>query len=303
MGSLSFALGGAASGLGQGIEKVAMEELLEMRDQKILDLQNQYASQRQQAGFAEGEKMHGIEHGEAVQAATAQRAFQEDQQKRLIEAQHANVETSASARRYAADQSAGARRYAADASAKAREEYYRRAQVAKPRWQTRTLQPEADPSNPLVTPKPVSALFNAYTGKWYANDRAGNLVQVDNHGKPLYGPDNRSRASASEVQDLLTDPLGVVPVGPNKGIPKSVVFERAYHYLPAGFSDVEDAERTRQGQSLGPPPGSPVYEPATTEEGGSIEADAAVTGQSVNGVPYSPSPTMPSQPSDDQPAR
>ena len=88
-------LGGALAGGAAGAEKSVEESLKQMREEGMVRLQNWYASQRQgtqieagkaqqERGFGEEEKMHGVEHGEAMEAAKATRGFQEEQQQREL---------------------------------------------------------------------------------------------------------------------------------------------------------------------------------------------------------------------------
>ncbi len=108
-GTLAFAAGGGLAGLGSGFNEVGKEAMKDIHDDALTRLTKWYADQRQQtgiqaqqaaqqAGFAEQEKMHGLEHGEAVAAAGAQRQFLIEQEQAREAAAQRRTEITAKSR-------------------------------------------------------------------------------------------------------------------------------------------------------------------------------------------------------------
>jgi hypothetical protein len=280
MGSFGYLMAGAMAGLGKGMETVgeqsAKEQLQMDHDTTILRLQGQERERLQglQQKFEEGQHdidySHQIEllnkklgaasaaHGLTLEHETSENRLQrESAERRTHELAQAGISR--------ADIGADARRDVAAMNAQ-------RAAAAKPRWAIKTLQPDmplgldGKPDLMQPTPKPVSVIYNTRTGKTYVN-QAGRLVATDTKGNPLYKSGDIGRPPAGELQDLLSDPTGLVPDGPNAGIPKAYLFEQHYHHLPAGFNEAENAARQRIGA---PPAGAPSGEspPTTSNNGG-----------------------------------
>ena len=87
---MGMILGGALAGGAAGAEKSVENSMAQMRQEGLIRLREQYENTRQQTqieegralqerGFGEQEKMHGVEHGEAVAAATATRTYQTEE--------------------------------------------------------------------------------------------------------------------------------------------------------------------------------------------------------------------------------
>jgi hypothetical protein len=246
------ALMGAGQGLGAGMNEVGSEWFKSIHDEGLLRLQQDFQKQQQAAEFqhSDAQQQQRIRSASAIaQAELAQKA-------QLAAAANTSAEKRtgmiAEASKYRSDTNLAGKKYSADEIAASREAHDRATAAAKPGWAIKNLQPDqpVDPAtgqpDPLQpAPKPVSVLFNSRTGKTYATV-GDKLVATDNKGKPLYTSNEFNRAvKPGEVQDLLSDPTGVIPSGPNAGIPKAYAFEAAHHYLPAGYDQAENAARQR----------------------------------------------------------
>jgi hypothetical protein len=260
MGSLAFAVGGGLAGLGAGMNEIGTEQTKATRDAAILRLQNQYASERQQAGFTEQEKLQGktqeFEHGEkereyqvSAAAAGAGRLFEAGQQTEKLTSEEKRTHETAQSR-----ENAALIRAAASSG--------NRGGAGKPEWETRAINvgyaTKDDGHGKQVPdinagPKQAMGLVNNRTGTVY-NLQGNRLYPWDNDKmQSLVDPKSTNNSvKPGEIEDLLRDPLGTIPDGPNQGLRKSDVFEQAHGYLPQAFmtTSADAAQKQQQGRGF-----------------------------------------------------
>ena len=236
MGILATA--GALGGAGQGSVEVGQqgqrEQLLEkqnklatLREQAIENLRSQHEAERQSAGIGAQEEMQSrgqeFEKGQtqtkikaASSAAGATREFEAEQNKAKLASEEKRTGMSSGARVSAAQILADSRVKAAGART-----------TAKPRFEfhqapTTNLDPKLGPVG--VTSETL--LYDHKNGAAYKL-KGDRYIPAGMDEASL----NRNVPS-SELADLVRDPNGVIPSGPNKGMLKADAFQNTYHFLP-----------------------------------------------------------------------
>lgn len=234
-GLLAYAAEGAVAGAGKGIEQAGGELLKDQVNQGLMKLQNQYATERQQAGFG---------HEEGMQ--TRQENFQREQVGQEIAGRSgvAHFQATEAAKR-AAEHEAGATTRA-NILAKARVDSAGiRADAAKkppagPKpWVFKTVATsQITKDGPVTTQKPL--MFNPNNGSAYAQVGDKYVRWDSEKNAPAYDAASFSRAQVDpgEIQRLYANPYQVVPDGnKNAGLTNLEVFEQNHHYLPAGIGN------------------------------------------------------------------
>jgi hypothetical protein len=314
MGSFAFALGGALAGAGQGIEKVGAEQMLEMREAKLQALRAAEQEKLQatgieaqkglqQAGFTEQERMHGIEHGEAVAAAGAQRQFLTDLEK------YKQGEATTRAKIRAGSVVEAARLRAGAAAGKAK------APVSE--WSSAQVPYVGDAPGGTDRQGAPIMLHGQQLHATILHHKGGqDLIEVPSARGPrlvpFTGQDQLARLSdksyldqvnsmkpapAEHVQDLMSHP------------DRWPDFLHTYGYLPGGVRNAWSAQYQRRLQAYQSAPATGQQESDGAEEARVLQDDRDAgddedaAGQSVNGVPYSPTPTGAPQASDTAPAQ
>lgn len=257
-----LAAAGAAQGLGSGAVQVGQQQQKADLAQKMSDLE--------QTRDEALERLRGQEQ-EKLQASNIQAGKDQESQRETFETGQTNT------RLTAASAAAGKTRdfEATQNAAKLSSEEKRTGITAQSRidaanvrasasagnkeppkqWEVHNVN-KINPAKPLDPPTQTQVLFNNRTGASYMqvgdklirfNSQTGNAA-VDADPKRL------SRAPAADVQDLLRDPLGKVPSGPNAGLSKSDLFEATHNYLPATWpaaaQQAEQQQRAPGPQSL-----------------------------------------------------
>lgn len=234
-------------------------------------MRNDFAAQRQQvgiaaqkseqqAGFAEQEKMHGIEHGEAVAAAGAQRGFLTEQEKSKEAAAQKRTETTGEYRVKAAQaRTAGATKAPPPILKKVGQ-----------------YQLQGSVQGGQMVPGATIPILQHRNGQLYV--QAGDKYLPYDATKGNVLPDTKSvrNAPAAAVQDLVSDPTGQT----KEGAAKMDAFYEAYHYIPAAAVSAQQTAQDNGGQR-GPlgkamPPGATWKpEPGEEEENASEDAEDA----------------------------
>jgi hypothetical protein len=231
-GLLAYAAEGGLAGAGKGLEQAGGEMLKDQMQQGLMRLQNDYATQRQQAGFSHEEAMQGKQQGfekglkeeelgVSVASAKAAREQRESEFTRGEEGKTARTKITAQSRVDVANI-----RGASAAAGK---------NGPKP-WQFKTVN-VADYSKgyAVTTSKPL--MFNPNTNSLYAQV-GDKLVRWDSDAnKPAYDPKVLNRkVDPGEVSRLYADPNGIIPSGyAGSGMTNLENFERLHHYLPSGI--------------------------------------------------------------------
>jgi hypothetical protein len=237
-GLLAYAAEGAVAGAGKGIEQAGATLLKDQVDQGLARLQNDYATTRQQAGFAHEETMQGkqqsFEKGlkeEEIQASTntATAARQERA------AQATEHETAATERaRIAAASRTGAAKIRADAAGAGKN-------APKP-WKVQNVNvypTKADGTPDYAAPaqqKPL--LFNPNNNALYAPVGDKLIRWNSDTNRPAIDPKVLSRTpiDPGELQRLYSDPNGIIPSAfKGGGLTNLENFERVHHFIPAGI--------------------------------------------------------------------
>ena len=273
MGSLAFAAGGAAAGLGQGLEKVGENAMLELRMAALMRLKEDFESQSQVKGFehqeamqqkqfGEQEKMHGIEHGEQVAAAGAQRGFLEEQEARKEKAAEKRTRITAQSR----VDVAGIR---ADAQSRAAAAAHPPGPLLK---HAGDYQLQGTVSNGQLVPGARIPIYQHRDGRTFVAAGSRFLPFDSSTGKL---PDAKSvgRGNAKAEQDLLADPTGMTPDGKST---KLDAFINAYGYVPGGYFAAQERAQQAPPTGGGPlgkaaPPGA-TWHPASAPPGSGGEA-------------------------------
>jgi hypothetical protein len=287
MGSLSFAVGGGLEGLGKGLNEVGTEQVQAQRDATILRLQNQYASERQQAGFTEQEKLQGktqeFEHGEKEReyqvqatAAAAGRQFVAGQQTEKLRSEEARTRETAMSR-----EDAAAMRAAQSSSGKTG--------GTKP-WQLQKLSNAPTRDNgkggkepiPGALPQQKFVTFDPNRGVAYVQ-RGNRFYRADEDGDPVIDPKstNNLPATPGELQALQANPYATVPQGyKNGGMTYLDAFEQEHGYVPQQVMgtvqklSARDAQSQSQGTTIKLPSGRMYTLPPGAGGGSSTGGDA-----------------------------
>jgi hypothetical protein len=259
MGSLAFAVGGGIEGLGKGMNEVGTEQIQAQRQQAIERMKQNFEQEQQQRGFTEQEKLQGktqeFEKGQkereyqvGMMSASAGRQFEAGQQTEKLHSEEQRTHETAQSRENAAlIRAAGAA--GNRGAAKAGGEWKAQPVNAGP-----ATKPDGTPDYG-APPHQVMGLVNSRTGAIY-NPQGNRLYAWDNDKmQSLRDPKSTNNSvKPGEVEDLLRDPLGTIPDGPNQGLRKSDVFEQAHGYLPKPFIDAA----TRASQPPQGAGGNPV---------------------------------------------
>ena len=264
MGSLAFAVGGGLAGAGQGLAEVGKEQQQAQRDATILRLQNQYASERQQVGFTEQEKLQGktqeFEHGEKereyqVQAAAAgaSRAF--------LTQQEAATEAAAQKRTETTGQYRVAARKAGMGTPKSTPEWTQ----GHYEMQGSVVKDPSDPSGKKTMMVPGGTILTQYNNRTHqAYVQIGNKFMPYDASKGASLPNAGSVRNAPQaaVTDLASDPYGMTPDGKST---KADAYLQQYGHLPMAYFDAlknHDPNAPAPGGPLGKaaPPGSSYSE-------------------------------------------
>jgi hypothetical protein len=296
-GMLAYAAAGALAGAGKGIENAGTALLKDQMETGLVRLKEQYEDTRQQTSIGAQKDLEtqreGYETSNLNQRLTAAGGIAQRKIDTEISENKANRESLERRTGVIAGARTDSAQIAADAKVEAATQAAARAASQKLKWQIRDVQP-AQPIDPATgkpdlmqpTPKKIPGiLFNPRTGGAYSV-QGDRLVPVDPNGKPLYPAQATSRPpTPGEVSDLLSDPLGVVQGGRNAGVPKALLFERAYHYLPRGYDQAANSSYDRVGTSSSSGVG------AQAGSGSVITPDAATRLGEIGSL------TAPSQPS------
>ena len=251
---MGMILGGALAGGAAGAEKSVENSLAQMRQEGLIRLREQYENTRQQTqieagkaqqerGFGEEEKMHGVEHGEAVAAAGATRTFQEAQETKKEAAAQKRTETTAQSRRDVATIRGDSQKAAAGTKPP---------QPLLKHAGDYTLGGGIDPVTKQPTPQTKIPVYQHQDGRVFV--MAGNrIMPFDSTTGKLPDAKSVGRGNAKAEQDLMGDPLGTTPNGQTK----FDAFLDAYGYVPNGFFGAQ-----QRAQSQGPTGGGPLKTPA-----------------------------------------
>lgn len=246
---MSYVAGGAAAGLGKGLNEVGGEMAQGEIHQAILRMQQRFAQQQQQREFGQQRGMLAQQeqfiHGEKereyevqARAASLGRQFEKE-----MKGEQLDMERYRADRSYAARVDSALVRAAAASGTRGKQE--------SGSWRTFNVN-TGYPTNPdtgkpdlTAAPTQTPGLYNQRTGQVYA-PQGGWLMRWDNqNAKPaLPGRANNHPISDEEIRDLLTDPEGKIEDGPNAGMYKADVFELHYGKLPAQFPQA--LQRTQQ---------------------------------------------------------
>ena len=258
MGSLAFAVGGGLAGLGAGMNEVGTEQVQAQRQQAIERMKQNFEQEQQQRGFTEEEKLQSqtqeFEKGQkereyqvGMAAAGAGRQFESQQQTQKLTSEEKRTHETAESRVNAALVRAAAAH--GNAGGKGGAEWKAQPINAGP-----ATTPDGKPDY-AAPPHQVMGLANTRTGAVY-NPQGNRLYRWDNDKmQNVRDPKSTNNSlKPGEVEDLLRDPLGTVPNGPNQGLRKADVFEQAHGFLPAPYMDAaQKASQSQQG-----PGGNPV---------------------------------------------
>ena len=217
MGSLAFAAGGAAAGLGQGMAQVGQTLMKEQVERGLMDLRNQYEDQRQanQQAFQSGEaeKTRGFEKELKTQEMTGMAAMKDKElsQARELAAQKEKGENERNIR------STNARVDAAVGGAFMRggQGGSKAAAAIKP-WQVQKLKvaPRDKQGNlvPGTQAEDVQTYFDPNLGSSWVRTPEG-YVRSDSKGNPITPPSARNRVPATdeEIQHVMRSPYEVIP--------------------------------------------------------------------------------------------
>ena len=237
------------------MNEVGTEQEQAQRQQAIDRMKQAFEKSQQQAGFTEQEKLQAktqefehaerqAEYGVQARAAGATREFEGSQQKEKLESEESRTRTTAESR-----ENAALIRAASSSSSKG-------ASAGKPEWEMKAI--NAGPGkNPDGTanynvPQQVMGYSNNRTGAVY--NLQGNRAYAWDNSKMQSVRDPKSTNNSvkpGEVEDLLRDPLGTIPDGPNQGLRKLDVFEQAHGYVPTPALKAATAASQQQQQSQG----------------------------------------------------
>ena len=271
MGSLSFAIGGGLAQGGAAASDVGREALAQQRLETIERLRNEFAKERQQtgieaqkslqqAGFAEQEKMHGIEHGEAVAAAGAQRGFLKEQEQSKEAAAQKRTETTGQYRVKAAQARVAG-------STKPPPPVLRKVGQYQ-------LQGSIDPVSKQPVPGATIPILQHRNGQLLV--QAGDMYLPYDATKGNQLPDTKGVSrpkDARAVQDVVSDPNGITASGRTK----IEEFYDAYKYVPAAAVAAQQRAQDNGGQK-GPlgraMPSTATWKPEPGEEAEEASEDA-----------------------------
>jgi hypothetical protein len=238
------------------MNEVGTEQVNAQRQEAIMRLRQSFEQSQQQAGFTEQEKLQQktqeFEHGEeqtklkyGAAAAGAQRQFEAGQQTEKLTSEEKRTHETVQGRENAALIRASA------ASGP-------RGGSGKPEWEAKPVN-AAPAKNPDGSPNyaapatQIMGLFNNRTGMAY-NPQGNRIYAWDNDNmRNLRDPKStNNNVKPGEVEDLLRDPLGTIPDGPNQGLRKADVFEQAHGYLPRPFisAATQAAQQKQQGSGF-----------------------------------------------------
>jgi hypothetical protein len=279
MGSLAFAAGGALAGAGQGLAEVGKMSMEQQRMEAMMRMKEDYDSQsqqkgfeqqnkQQQAGFGETEKMHGIEHGEAVEAATATRKFEEGKQEKEIASKEGIAKGHDTAR---VD--------AAAISGYSRSQSKNGAGGIKPfQYQKLSTTPKGADGKPIpgALPEQTGVQFDPNTNiAWVQH--GDKFLRADEHGSPVRDPKtlNRVPATPGEISALNANPYAKVPSGyKNGGMTYMEAFEAEHGYVPASVQATvhqlaqQSAQQNQSQQNGFKLPSGRVFNPGPNFQGG-----------------------------------
>jgi len=254
VGSLSFALGGALAGGGAGIADAAKENLHAISQERLLQLKEEYESGRQDKLIQANKDLE-----------TQKETYETGRQERGYQVSATAAAATRDFEKWKVKMNVDAKRYASDSAyaAKVDAMYLRGAMSEKAAgtkksgsyWKSVNVnvgQPmKPDPAHtgqmiPDIAAQPIQkpGMTNSRTGRIYA-PQGDKYVPWDNEKMgptPVRGA-SKAPPTPDEIADLLKDPNGIIPDGPNAGQYKSDVFETAHGYLPAPyFNAVQRAE-------------------------------------------------------------
>jgi hypothetical protein len=284
MGSLAFAAGGALQGLGQGLNEVgqmSMKDQIEQTHERLRqdfeasqqEKQQAHAAGMQQAGFTEQEKMHGIEHGEAVQAATATHEFE----LKKAETETASRERIGHGHDVARLDAAAISGYSRSGSKNSG------ANTVKPfQFQRLSHVPTGPDGKPIpgALPEQTAVQFDPNTGiSWIQH--GDRFLRSDENGKPVQDPKtlNRVPAKPAEIAALNANPYAKVPAGyKNAGMTYMEAFEAEHGYVPGtvigtvrSLAQQQARESSQQSSGFKLPSGR-MYQPGFEPSGGGADA-------------------------------
>lgn len=253
-----LAIAGAAAGAGQGAveagregQKLAFAEkvnqLSQAREEAIERLRAEHQSEMQQSEqtFQKGQTETKI--GAASKAAAATRTFEhkENVAKRASEEKRTGI--TAKSRVDAALVRASATEAGKGGGGKI--------------WEFHNVTHSGlDPTTKMPMNNQTMVAVNNHNGNSYMQIGDKMIRYNSQTNAPAFDPKQLRRAKAEDLQDLLTDPLGTVPDGPNKGLTKADVFEQANGYLPTAWTTAamradQQARQTTTNRSLSLPSG------------------------------------------------
>ena len=312
MGSLAFAAGGAAAGLGQGMAQVGQTLMKEQVERGLMDLRNQYEDQRQanQQAFQSGEaeKTRTFESGLKHEEMTAGAALKHEE---MAQTERLHQETEAGANQRNLN-STNARIDAAVGGAFMRggQGGSKAAAAIKP-WQVQKLKvaPRDKQGNlvPGTQAEDVQTYFDPNLGSSWVRTPEG-YVRSDSKGNPITPPSARNRVPATdeEIQHVMRSPYEVIPdqidtprafkgggtMKPaNAGLTYLQAFEKEHGVVPVEvMENVRKLAQQQQielsGQSGGsftlPMSGKTIERPAGFTGGGAAEAPEPPGDQSDN---------------------
>ncbi len=229
-----IATAGAVNGLGQGITETGQQEQkkdlathmneLETARGEALERLHQSGQEELQGKGQEFEKEQTqTKLTAASKAAGATREFEHQENVAKEAAAQKRTETTGAARIGAAKVTAESR-----VSAKGPPTI----------WQPQKLNTSGfDAQSHLPTTNQTMVNFNKVTGRSYMQVGDKYVPFDATKNAPVRPIASIARAKAEDLQDILKDPLGTIPDGPNAGMQKIDAFEEHNGYIPAQWTD------------------------------------------------------------------
>jgi len=249
----------------QATRETTLERLKEAEEDKRQAGQIQAQKDLQTSGqtFEAGQTQTKIKSASAAAGATREFEHQENVAKEA--AAQKRTETSSNARVAAASV---------------------RAPAGPPKiWDTKTLDSSyIDPKKGPVKEQKL-LMFNHFTGRTYVPIGDKMVPWDSNANAPANDPKALRRPGNDELRDLLTDPLGSIPNGPNQGLTKADAFEQSHGYLPSQWSAAaaQKASPTQHPQLFSPPAAPPT---SSNDSGASDNAAQSGEDASDNAPPF-----------------
>jgi hypothetical protein len=286
-----IATAGAIAGAGQGITEAGqqaqkvdlmkkMNELQQSREEAIERLRGGEQETLQAKGQQFEKEQTQTKIGAASAAAGATRKFEHEE----------NIAKEAAAQKRS-ETSKEARIGAAKVTAESRVTAHGAPKIWEP---VKLNQGGFDPTSHLPTNNQLQISYNHFTGRSYAQVGDKFIPWDASTNKPATDPKAIKRAPVEDLQDLMQDPLGVIPndpghPSPNAGLTKAEVFEAAHNYLPASWTSRANAAAAKnptQYSSLFSEPYAATKGGSNPDEGAADNASQAQDDASNSAPPF-----------------